>query len=191
MIVAQSLTTSQSTSTTLWILYPKNIRASRCTMGRKYSPAYTDIYMADWNASAFKKRDKLPYPYLIPGCFKETDQHALLYKSSHHPRHTFKGLIKSQLIRFYHICTRKEEQKRPLAHYFQPWNLGAIRFGFSGIKSGVFLLIYDWTYLYVSGFVFSSALPLLLFCVSVIFRAGRGSRTLLHTCLSSADCQSV
>lgn len=32
--------------------------------------------------------------------FKDTDTHQLLHKSSHHPRHTFNGLIKSQLIRY-------------------------------------------------------------------------------------------
>lgn len=41
--------------------------------------------------------------------FKDTDTHALLFKSSFHPRHTFKGLVKSQLIRFQRICTRKED----------------------------------------------------------------------------------
>lgn len=41
--------------------------------------------------------------------FKETDRHALLYKTSYHPRHTYRGLIKSQLIRFHRICTYKED----------------------------------------------------------------------------------
>lgn len=35
---------------------------------------------------------------------KKTDAHSLLHKYSFHPRHTFKGIIKSQLIRFYLIC---------------------------------------------------------------------------------------
>lgn len=33
--------------------------------------------------------------------FKSTDTRTLLHKTSYHPKHTFKGLIKSQLIRFY------------------------------------------------------------------------------------------
>lgn len=37
--------------------------------------------------------------------FKDTDTHALLHKSSFHPRHTFRGLVKSQLIRFRRICS--------------------------------------------------------------------------------------
>ena len=41
--------------------------------------------------------------------FKETDTHALLFKTSFHPRHTFKGLIKSQLLRFSRICTTEQD----------------------------------------------------------------------------------
>ncbi len=43
--------------------------------------------------------------------FKPTDTHALLHKSSYHPKHTFKGIIKSQLISFYRICTKLEDVK--------------------------------------------------------------------------------
>jgi len=32
--------------------------------------------------------------------FKETDTHQLLHKESYHPKNTFKGIIKSQLLRF-------------------------------------------------------------------------------------------
>lgn len=39
--------------------------------------------------------------------FKKTDTHALLFKSSFHPKHTFRGIVKSQLLRFYRICTRE------------------------------------------------------------------------------------
>src|SRR4029434_10369109 len=41
--------------------------------------------------------------------FKDTDRHAMLYKTSFHPRHTFKGLIKSQLIRIFRICTVRSD----------------------------------------------------------------------------------
>ncbi|XP_034434884.1 uncharacterized protein LOC117757655 isoform X2 [Hippoglossus hippoglossus] len=37
--------------------------------------------------------------------FKDTDTCALLFKMSFHPRHTYRGLIKSQLVRFRRICT--------------------------------------------------------------------------------------
>lgn len=41
--------------------------------------------------------------------FKETDTHALLFKTSFHPKHIFRGLIKSQLLRFYRICTQQKD----------------------------------------------------------------------------------
>ena len=55
--------------------------------------------------------------------FKETDRHALLHKQSFHPRHTFKGLIKAQLIRFHRICTFKkhvEEATKTLFNALYP-----------------------------------------------------------------------
>lgn len=41
--------------------------------------------------------------------FKDTDNHALLFKTSYHPRHTYAGLVKSQLIRFKRICSKQED----------------------------------------------------------------------------------
>lgn len=41
--------------------------------------------------------------------FKKTDKHTLLFKNSFHPKHTHKGLIKSQLIRYKRICTQQND----------------------------------------------------------------------------------
>ena len=41
--------------------------------------------------------------------FKATDRHALLHKKSYHPKHTFRGLVKSRLILFNRICTYPED----------------------------------------------------------------------------------
>ena len=41
--------------------------------------------------------------------FKPTDSHQLLFKTSFHPKHTFKGVLKSQIIRFYRICSREAD----------------------------------------------------------------------------------
>lgn len=41
--------------------------------------------------------------------FKPTDTHQLLHKQSFHPKHTFSGLIKSQITRFYNICSFPED----------------------------------------------------------------------------------
>ena len=41
--------------------------------------------------------------------FKPTDTHALLHGSSFHPRHTYAGLLKSQLLRFSRICSNQSD----------------------------------------------------------------------------------
>lgn len=41
--------------------------------------------------------------------FKETDTHALLWKNSFHPKHTYRGLVYSQLLRFHRICTQNQD----------------------------------------------------------------------------------
>ena len=37
--------------------------------------------------------------------FKPTDTHRLLHKTSYHPGHTFKGILKSQILRYHRICS--------------------------------------------------------------------------------------
>lgn len=41
--------------------------------------------------------------------FKPTDTHELLHKLSYHPKHTFKGILKSQIIRFHRICNNASD----------------------------------------------------------------------------------
>ena len=41
--------------------------------------------------------------------FKPTDNHQLLDRNSFHPKHTFDGIVKSQLIRFLRICNNMED----------------------------------------------------------------------------------
>ena len=38
--------------------------------------------------------------------FKPTDTHQLLHKASFHPKHTFRGILKSQIMRYYRICSQ-------------------------------------------------------------------------------------
>lgn len=140
-------------------------------MGKRFAPAYANIFMANWEEEALAKCPKKPLHYLrylddiwgiwtgtreefdqfidilnthdpsiklkyevneqsidfldttvykgpsfalnqrleVKVFFKKTDTHALLYKSSFHPKHTFKGLVKSQLLRFSRICTQEED----------------------------------------------------------------------------------
>lgn len=140
-------------------------------MGKKFAPAYANIYMANWEQEVFLKCEKKPAHYFrylddiwgiwmgskedfdrfvqvlnahdpsiqltteindqsidfldttvfkgpdfvfnskldIKVFFKVTDTHALLHKNSFHPKHTFKGIVKSQILRFKRICTRDED----------------------------------------------------------------------------------
>lgn len=140
-------------------------------MGKKFAPAYANIFMADWEEQALSKCRIKPKIYLrylddiwgiwvgsleefkefgdtlnnhdpsiklkiqlekdsinfldttvfkgpdfeksqrldIKVYFKDTDTHALLQFDSFHPKHTFRGILKSQLLRFKRICTRNED----------------------------------------------------------------------------------
>ena len=140
-------------------------------MGKKFAPAYANIFMAKWEEEVLDKCQIKPLYYfrylddiwgIWPGSesdfklfmsilnshdpsiqltyelsdstidfldttiykgpefnstsnfdikvfFKPTDTHALLHKSSFHPKHTYKGLVKSQLLRFNRICTNKSD----------------------------------------------------------------------------------
>lgn len=140
-------------------------------MGKKFAPAYANIFMAEWEASALAECHRRPLHYFrylddiwgvwthsedefrdfeaslnnhnpsitlkstisfesvdfldtttykgpdfnsshkldIKVFFKETDTHALLHKRSFHPRHTYSGLVKSQLLRFSRICTQERD----------------------------------------------------------------------------------
>ena len=40
---------------------------------------------------------------------KPTDTLELLHKKSHHPNHTFKGLIRSQILGYFRICNNKQD----------------------------------------------------------------------------------
>ena len=136
-------------------------------MGKKFAPAYANIYMSQWEREALAKCPLQPTMYFrflddIIGLwphtlqqfdtfihilnthhtsitikhiihptevnfldttvffntiepthkrlltriyFKDTDTHALLHKHSYHPKHTFAGIIKSQIIRFFRISS--------------------------------------------------------------------------------------
>ena len=51
--------------------------------------------------------------------FKPTDSHALLHKDSYHPKHTFGGIIKSQMIRFARICNQEQDFDEATAILFK------------------------------------------------------------------------
>ena len=84
------------------------LQISGCTMGRKYSPAYADIYLADWEESALLKcpsRPLLYYRYLddIFGLWDKSEtelNHFIHILSSHHPRITLKHTLHLQQVPF-------------------------------------------------------------------------------------------
>lgn len=150
-------------------------------MGKKFAPAYANIYMANWESEVFLKCHKKPIHYLrylddiwgiwdgsekefwefvdilnghntsiqlkttidrksidfldttvfkgpnfgetlkldVKVFFKNTDTHALLHKDSFHPKHTFRGIVKSQLLRFKRICTTDVHFKEAVATLFK------------------------------------------------------------------------
>ena len=150
-------------------------------MGKRFAPAYANIYMAQWEETVFPKCEKVPLSYfrflddiwgvwdrsrqefdaflgvlnthhasikvkavineqaiefldtivykgpefLSTGLldfkmfFKETDTHALLHYRSYHPRHTFRGIVLSQLLRFRRICSREESFQEARATLFR------------------------------------------------------------------------
>lgn len=154
-------------------IFDKNyyLQVKGTAMGKRFAPAYANIFMSIWEEEVFLKCDKKPLYYLrylddiwgiwegsieefnrflfilnshdpsiqleseihaesidfldttvykgrefdqthkldIKVFFKKTDLHALLFKSSFHPKHTFGGLVKSQLIRFHRICTKRQD----------------------------------------------------------------------------------
>ncbi len=51
--------------------------------------------------------------------FKTTDTHQLLHKASYHPKHTFSGIIKSQIMRFYRICSQESDFNEACTTLFQ------------------------------------------------------------------------
>jgi len=60
------------------------------------------------DTQVYKTKDKLGRCFLATKVyFKPTDTHQLLHKTSYHPRHTFRGIVKSQFIRFKRISTTK------------------------------------------------------------------------------------
>ena len=68
--------------------------------------------------------------------FKPTDTHQLFHKNSFHPKHTFAGILKSQITRFHRICNNKSDFDAACSILFQALRsrLYSIRF-LRGIKS--------------------------------------------------------
>ena len=51
--------------------------------------------------------------------FKLSDIHQMMHKHSFHTKHTFKGLLKSQIMRFCLICSNEKDVDQALGILFQ------------------------------------------------------------------------
>lgn len=51
--------------------------------------------------------------------FESTDSHQLLHKENFHPKHTFKGILRSQLIRYKRICSNVADREEATCILFQ------------------------------------------------------------------------
>lgn len=67
----------------------------------------------------FQKVNNTSKKMLTKVYFKTTDTHALLHKNSYHPKHTFKGIIKSQIIRFHRISSLQSDLQESIRTLFK------------------------------------------------------------------------
>lgn len=86
----------------------KHLNQHQRSIKVKFEIDSTQINFLDvvtYKGPKFLKENKLDYRVY----FKETDTHCLLHRHSFHPRHTFRGILKSQLLRFHRICSQERE----------------------------------------------------------------------------------
>jgi hypothetical protein len=75
--------------------------------GIKISFNFSNISVNFLDTTIYKSNDSTGenYTLLSKVYFKETDTHQLVHKLSFHPKHTFRGVLKSQLLRFKRISS--------------------------------------------------------------------------------------
>ena len=83
-----------------------------CAMGRKYAPAYADIYLAHWEETAFQKLTHKPVLYLrylddIFGLWADTQEHFnnfIHILNTHHPKIKLKHNLQPSMVQFLDTC---------------------------------------------------------------------------------------
>lgn len=73
----------------------------------------------DFLDTTIYKNPKDPNSILTKVFFKSTDIHQLLEKTSFHPKHTFAGILKSQITRFHRICSEPAEFEKAWSVLYQ------------------------------------------------------------------------
>lgn len=61
------------------------------------------------DTTIYKQQTQDTYTLQSKVYFKDTDTHQLLHTESYHPKHTFKGLVRSQYIRFKRLSSTRED----------------------------------------------------------------------------------
>src|SRR6218665_148639 len=75
----------------------------------KVTLAHSDTEIGFLDTTIFKHTENGITTLKTKVFFKETDTHQLLHHSSYHPRHTFRGILKSQVLRFKRLCSFKHD----------------------------------------------------------------------------------
>lgn len=70
---------------------------------------YHDTEISFLDTTIFKHTENNVTTLQTKVYFKETDTHQLLHRSSFHPTHTFKGILKSQVLRFRRLSSYKTD----------------------------------------------------------------------------------
>lgn len=78
-----------------------------------------DPPQVNFKQSFFEQADEQQKRIRTRVYFKPTDTHALLHKASYHPKHTFRGIVKSQIIRFHTTSSREEDLQNSITVLFQ------------------------------------------------------------------------
>jgi len=75
----------------------------------KITLSYSDTEVNFLDTTIFKHTENNTTTLQTKVYFKDTDTHQLLHHSSYHPRHTFRGILKSQVLRFKRLSSFKTD----------------------------------------------------------------------------------
>lgn len=79
----------------------------------------SDLEINFLNTTVFFENEKDCKRFPSRVYFKPTDTHALLHKLSYHLLHTFRGIVKSHILRFCRICSREVDFQKATAILFR------------------------------------------------------------------------
>ncbi|KAI7790206.1 hypothetical protein IRJ41_018224 [Triplophysa rosa] len=105
-------------------------------MGKRFAPAYANIYMAEWERTLQEQGGQWPFCYWryvddIWGVWDGTEQEFREWANilnTHHPsikltatyhKHIFRGIIKGQLTRYQRICTQTQDEIQARTELFR------------------------------------------------------------------------